>query len=40
MPSCFAKEYGMHVDDFATLRDPAKNEFEVPVEKKWEGLLC
>lgn len=34
LPSCFAKEYGLHVDDYVMLRDPNKNMFEVKVHKK------
>jgi len=47
MPSCFGKEYGLHVDDLFMLRDPNRNMFEVKVHKKngkvylrdgWKGL--
>lgn len=36
--ACFAKEYGLHVDDIVMLRDPKKNMFEVQVEKKNEQI--
>lgn len=34
MPSCFAKEYGLHVDDYVMLRDPNRNMFKVKVHVK------
>lgn len=34
MPSCFAKECGLHIDEYVMLRDPNKNMFEVRVHKK------
>jgi len=34
LPSCFAKEYGLHVDDYVMLRDPNRNMFEVKVHRK------
>lgn len=34
MPSCFAKECGLHIDEYVMLRDPNKNVFEVRVHKK------
>jgi len=34
MPSCFAKEHGLHVDEYVKLVDPNRNTFEVRVHKK------
>lgn len=34
MPSCFAKECGLRIDEYVMLRDPNKNVFEVRVHKK------
>lgn len=34
MPSCFAKECGLHIDEYVMLRDPNNNMFEVRMHKK------
>jgi len=34
MPSCFAKECGLHIDEYVMLHDPNKNMFEVRVHMK------
>jgi len=34
MPSCFSKEYGIHIDDMVMLCDPNKNMTELQVDKK------
>lgn len=31
---CFAKEYGLHVDEYVMVRDPNRNMFEVKVHRK------
>lgn len=34
LPTCFAKEYGVALDDYVMLRDPKRNVTVVQVEKK------
>lgn len=34
MPACFAKECGLHIDEYVMLRDPNDNMFEVRLHKK------
>jgi len=34
IPTCFAKEYGVALDDYVMLRDPKRNVTIVQVEKK------